>query len=105
MFRAVRLTVAPLGFGAGLKAKVLQSFAAGIPCVCSTVAAEGLDLPVELQALVATNDAEMADAILRLHHDQALNDRLSRHVAEFARRFLGEAAIDAAMARAIGRHA
>ena len=104
VFRAVRLTVAPLGFGAGLKAKVLQSFAAGIPCLCSTVAAEGLDLPTELQALVVTNDAAMADMILRLHHDPSLNDRLSRHVAGFARRFLAEEAVDAAMARAIDRH-
>lgn len=104
VFRAVRLTVAPLGFGAGLKAKVLQSFAAGIPCLCSTVAAEGLDLPAELQALVIMDDAAMADAILRLHHDQSLNEHLSRHVAGFARRFLAEAAVDAAMARAINRH-
>ncbi len=105
VLRAVRLTVAPLGFGAGLKAKVLQSFAAGIPCLCSTVAAEGLDLPAELQALVVTDDAAMADAILRLHHDQLLNDHLSRHVAGFAQRFLAEEAVDAAMARAINRYA
>ncbi len=104
VFRAVRLTVAPLGFGAGLKAKVLQSFAAGIPCLCSTVATEGLDLPTELQALVVADDAAMADMILRLHHDPSLNDRLSRHVAGFARRFLAEEAVDASMARAINRH-
>ncbi len=103
LLRTVRLTVAPLGFGAGLKAKVLQSFAAGIPCVCSPVAAEGLDLPTELQPLVAGDDAAMADTILRLHGDQTLNDRLSRHVAGFARRLLAEEAVDAAMAEAIGR--
>ena len=101
VFRAVRLTVAPLGFGAGLKAKVLQSFAAGIPCVCSPVAAEGLDLPTELQALVVRDDAAMADMILRLHDDQSLNDRLSRQVIDLARRLLAEGAVDAAMGRAI----
>ncbi len=103
LLRTVRLTVAPLGFGAGLKAKVLQSFAAGIPCVCSPVAAEGLDLPPDLQALVAADDAAMADTILRLHRDQSLNDRLSQHVLDFARRLLAAEAVDAAMARAIGR--
>ncbi len=103
VFRAVRLTVAPLGFGAGLKAKVLQSFAAGIPCVCSPIAAEGLDLPTALQALVVGDDDAMADMILRLHHDQPLNDRLSQHVLDFARRFLAHEAVDAAMAKAIGQ--
>ena len=102
VFHAVRLTVAPLGFGAGLKAKVLQSFAAGIPCVCSRVAAEGLDLPADLQALVVADDDAMAEMILQLHRDQALNDLMSRRVADFARRVLSEDAIDAAMAEAVG---
>jgi O-antigen biosynthesis protein len=45
VFERVRLTIAPLRYGAGLKGKVLESFAAGIPCVMTTIAAEGLDLP------------------------------------------------------------
>jgi len=45
VFNRVRLTTAPLRFGAGLKGKVLDSFAHGLPCVCSPVAVEGLDLP------------------------------------------------------------
>src|SRR5262249_12332773 len=41
-FARVRLSVAPLRFGAGVKGKVLESFAAGLPCVMSPVAAEGI---------------------------------------------------------------
>ena len=48
VFERVRLTIAPLRYGAGLKGKVLESMAAGVPCVMTTVAAEGLDLPEEL---------------------------------------------------------
>ena len=35
------------------KGKVLDSFAHGLPCVMSEVAAEGLDLPEELAWLIA----------------------------------------------------
>ncbi len=71
--------------------------------MCSTVAAEGLDLPTNLLPLVVGNDAAMADMILRLHQDRSLNDHLSRQVTDFARRLLAEEAVDAAMANAIGR--
>src|SRR5205085_5562181 len=43
IFDRVRLTVAPLRFGAGVKGKVIDSLAAGVPCVMSPIGAEGLD--------------------------------------------------------------
>ena len=73
VFSRVRLTVAPLRFGAGIKGKVLESFAAGIPCVMSAVAAEGINLPPVLQALVAGNAEEMARIILNLQGDEDAN--------------------------------
>jgi hypothetical protein len=69
LFDVVRLTVAPLRFGAGLKGKVLDSFAAGIPCVMSPVAAEGMPLCPTLQTLVGEDAAAMAAQIVRLHSD------------------------------------
>ena len=49
----LRCTVVPLRYGAGIKGKVLESFAHGLPCVMSEVAAEGLELPEDLAWLVA----------------------------------------------------
>jgi hypothetical protein len=67
--------VAPLRFGAGLKGKVLQSLAAGIPCVCTTIAAEGMGLPENLAGLVGHDARELATLIVRLHGDAAENAR------------------------------
>nr|WP_294916749.1 glycosyltransferase family 4 protein [uncultured Neokomagataea sp.] len=44
----LRLTVAPLRFGAGAKGKVVSSLAAGIPCVMTEIAAEGMNFPPHL---------------------------------------------------------
>ncbi len=70
LWRCVRVSAAPLRFGAGVKGKVLDSLAAGVPCVCSPVAAEGIGLP---PALVAADPMHMADSLWRLHEDAAAN--------------------------------
>ena len=76
VFERVRLTVAPLRFGAGLKGKVLESLAAGIPCVMTTVAAEGIELPPELLSLVADDPRALAERIARLCGDDAEYQRV-----------------------------
>src|SRR5437763_12568614 len=71
VFDRVALTIAPLRYGAGLKGKVLESLAAGIPCVMTTVAAEGLDLPKALQPLVVDEPQEIAARVAKLCRDKA----------------------------------
>jgi glycosyltransferase involved in cell wall biosynthesis len=70
IFGRIRLTIAPLRYGAGLKGKVLDSMAAGIPCVMTTIAAEGLNLPDELQSLVADEPSEIAERTGALCRDE-----------------------------------
>lgn len=70
-FGRVRLSVAPLRFGAGIKGKVLDSFAAGVPCVMSPMAAEGLRLTPELERLVGADDERLAALILEMHGSES----------------------------------
>jgi glycosyltransferase involved in cell wall biosynthesis len=76
VFDRVRLTVAPLRFGAGIKGKVLESFAAGVPCVMTSIAAEGLPLTGDLRRLVGDTSNKLAELICSLHagslHDEAI---------------------------------
>lgn len=100
LWRRVRVSAAPLRFGAGIKGKVLDSLAHGVPCVCTPIAAEGLSLPSEL---IAGDAATMAARLWHLHEDAAANAAAAG--AGLARMvpMLGEAAVRAAMARAVGR--
>jgi glycosyltransferase involved in cell wall biosynthesis len=68
-----RLTVAPLRFDSGLSWGALESFAAGVPCVMTGVAAEGLPLSPPLEQLVAQAADAFAHAILRYHMDERAN--------------------------------
>ncbi len=78
VYGAVRLAVAPLRFGAGLKGKVLEAWAASIPCVMTPIAAEGLPLPGELADTVAADAAGLARLIVGLHADAERTVRLGR---------------------------
>ncbi len=94
-----RLTVVPLRYGAGIKGKVLESFAHGLPCVMSEVAAEGLDLPAELLWLVAPDPELFAEKIVALHQDRELNDRIARSGLAYVTERFGRATIRAALER------
>jgi glycosyltransferase involved in cell wall biosynthesis len=77
ILHTLRCTVVPLRYGAGIKGKVLESFAHGLPCVMSEVAAEGLELTGDLAWLVARSPAEFAEKLALVHWDAAFNKTLS----------------------------
>jgi GT2 family glycosyltransferase len=72
-----RISVAPLRYGAGMKGKVGEALAAGIPVVTTASGAEGMGLEDGRHALIATEAGAFADAVIRLYGDDALRARLA----------------------------
>ncbi len=99
-FGGLRLTIAPLRYGAGIKGKVLDSFAAGTPCVLSPIAAEGLTLKDILQTAIGDDAASLARLICEIHDDETLNTRLAKAGQAQIRSHYTAAATSAALARA-----
>ena len=56
----------PLVSGSGTKYKVLEALSAGVPLICSPIAAEALELRDGDQFLIRNSDAEIAEAIVQL---------------------------------------
>ncbi len=67
-----RVSVAPLRFGAGVKGKVGESMAAGLPTVGTPVAVEGMGLVAGRDVLVAADATGFAEAVVQLLDDDAL---------------------------------
>lgn len=101
LLERVRLTAAPLRFGAGVKGKVLDSLAAGVPCVMSPIAAEGLALPPTLQALVGQGTHQMAQLIVRLHECAKTHQEAQQSGLALVEGRHGEAMIDEVLRAAI----
>lgn len=103
LLHRLRCTAAPLRYGAGLKGKVLESLAHGLPCVMTEVAAEGMELPGELEWLIARTPQEFARKLATVHEDRALNEALAAHGLEFIQSRYSSAStqrlLGAAMAR------
>jgi glycosyltransferase involved in cell wall biosynthesis len=74
--RRRRMSIAPLRYGAGLKGKVGESLAAGVPVVGTSVAAEGFPAP-DSSMLVADDPEGLAAAMARLAGDDVLWQLLS----------------------------
>ena len=102
IFDRVRLTVAPLTFGAGIKGKVTDSLSAGLPCVCTPLAAEGFDFPAALQTCIAESADSLAALICQLHDDEQANEACGRAGLDFVTTAFSNERLDAAMRRVLG---
>ena len=76
-FDQARLSVAPIRYGAGVKGKLNQSMSFGVPTVVTRVAAEGMYLVHEQNALIADDPEGFADAVVRLWTEPEIWHRLS----------------------------
>jgi glycosyltransferase involved in cell wall biosynthesis len=89
----MRIAVAPLRFGAGVKGKINLSMAHGQPVVATSCAVEGMHLQDGVDVLVADDAQAFADAVVRLYSDEELWNRLARNgLDNVARYFSLEAA-------------
>jgi O-antigen biosynthesis protein len=73
-----RLMVAPLHYGAGVKGKVTQSLAVGLPVVTTPIGVEGLDGGEDQCILIGDSPQELAVEAIRVYKDDELWRNLSR---------------------------
>jgi glycosyltransferase involved in cell wall biosynthesis len=84
-FNSVRLSVAPLRFGAGIKGKINQSMAFGVPVVATSLAVEGMELSDGEDILVADRPEDFAQALVELYESEELWNRLSENAVRKTR--------------------
>ncbi len=77
LYARASLVAAPIFWGSGVRIKLLEALAHGLPIVTTAQAAEGIDLRHEQSALFAERPDAFAAALLRLLGDPALRARLS----------------------------
>jgi glycosyltransferase involved in cell wall biosynthesis len=68
---------APLDAGSGVRNKVIEAMAAGLPVVTTALGAEGLAVEHERELLIADDAAGSARELVRLLKDEQLQARLS----------------------------
>ena len=84
-FESVRLSIAPLRFGAGVKGKINQSMAWGVPVVATSVAVEGMELRNGEDILVADEPENFARLMVELYKSEDLWNRISENTIKKTR--------------------
>jgi GT2 family glycosyltransferase/tetratricopeptide (TPR) repeat protein len=67
-----KVFVVPLRYGAGLKGKIGEALASGIPVVTTSIGAEGMDLVHRRNAMIADDPEEFARCIAEVYSDERL---------------------------------
>ncbi len=85
VLETLRVGVAPLRYGAGIKGKVALTMGAGIPCVCTEIAAEGMGIENRVHTLIENDARGFAAAVVKVYSDSVMWDCLSRNGQELVR--------------------
>jgi len=76
-FEKARVFVTPMRYGAGLKGKIGQSMAYGLPVVTTSIGAEGMGLADGYNVLIADDEEQFANKVVEVYHDRRLWETLS----------------------------
>ena len=102
-YESARVFIAPIRFGAGIRGKIGEALAHGLPVVTTTIGAEGLGLEHELNVLIADDPAAFADAVVRLHRDPELWQRLSDNGYAHVQRHFSPAVVERTINETLAR--
>lgn len=76
-FKTVRIFVAPLRYGAGIKGKIGQSFEHSLPLVTTSIGAEGFDFGEHQNTMVADTAEDYAKKLIQLYTNETLWNSVS----------------------------
>ncbi len=77
--------IVPLRSGGGMRVKILEALARGIPIVSTTIGCEGIDVTPGEHLLVADTPEDFAAAVVRLLNDRAFGEAMAAAGREHVR--------------------
>jgi len=83
LYARTRAYIAPIMTGGGIRTKIIEAMAAGMPVVSSTFAPLGIGTTPGTNILAADDPQEYADAVVKLLHDDSLWWRLRKNARRF----------------------
>jgi GT2 family glycosyltransferase/glycosyltransferase involved in cell wall biosynthesis len=78
-FNTIKLSVAPLRYGAGVKGKINQSMGYGVPVVATPAAVEGMSLSDGEEVVIGEEPVNFAERLAELYLSEELWQRVSRN--------------------------
>ena len=102
-FEKARVFVCPLRYGAGIKGKIGQSMAYGLPVVTTSIGAEGMGLTDGHDALIADDEEAFAQKVIKVYQDRKLWETLSLNAMALIEKNYSPAAVKQALRTLLDR--
>ena len=93
------VSIAPLRYGSGMKGKIGEAMAYGIPVVTTAIGAEGMDLRNGVDAMIADTAEEFVESVVCLAHDPVLWESVSSNARKRVVREWSPDAVDAELVK------
>lgn len=98
LYQQVRISVAPLRFGAGVKGKILEAIQAGLPIVTTPIGAEGI--PVAERVMSISDSAiEMAESIINMNNDEQRCKTFIKRYADYIQSYFSKTSVQEVITR------
>ncbi len=91
-YKDCKVMLAPIRFGAGVKGKITQSLAMGLPVVTSSLGAEGINLEDGKHCMIADSEDAFAKKAIEVYSDEKLWKKLSKNGMDVAKEYSPERA-------------
>jgi len=75
--------IVPLWAGSGLRMKLLQAMSLGIPCVTTSIGAQGLNVEHNKEVLIADTAQDFAQALVKLNTDRKFAIELGKNALKY----------------------
>lgn len=79
------VAVAPLKYGSGIKTKILETMAMGVPIVTNEIGNEGIGLTNNKELIIAEKDGDVANQIINLLNNKSLQKMLIQKSRTYVR--------------------
>ena len=104
LMQNIRIAVAPLRFGAGVKGKVNMSMSYGQPVVGTKVAVEGMYTRHGHDVMMADEAADFAAAVINLYQNQKLWEKVAKGGLENVEKWFSFKAAKDSISGLLGKH-
>jgi len=94
LYEKARVFVVPTRFAAGIMWKVTEAMSHGLPCILSTVAAQGLEIVDGEAALIAVDDDDFVKKAAHLYQDRPSWIHIREHELEYVAKNCDPAAME-----------
>lgn len=96
------ILASPVRTGSGVRIKLLEALALGVPCITTSIGAVGID-PMAQVLIIANSPEEWINALLELSQSQELRMRLGEKAKRYMAKYHSFAAVNAQITSSLGK--